>query len=267
MPDFQLDQNAANLLAAIMHKASLGDAGTSAATNPAAATGTSTAQQEGQSIIDRATTPTTPVGAPADQTTTAMPTPSNADWEKAKVNQPYGGQGGHPGIDLGVPVGTPLTAAEAGTVTVASLADPGGYGNEVEITAPDGTVMRYGHLSAIGVKVGQQVTVGAPIGASGGAAGASGSGNSTGAHLHFEVRKGGHSVDPVPYLAGNGGVVDGSATTNAAAQSVSVDPEATAGANILAKAAGQPLHDTQQQQTPANPPRQPEPPGTTTRTR
>lgn len=126
--------------------------------------------------------------------------------------------GGHPGVDLGVPVGTPLVAAQAGVITVAGNADPGGYGNYVEIRADNGVVMRYGHLSSVGVQVGQRVKVGDFVGKSGGEKGAAGSGNSEGPHLHFEVRIGDHTVDPMPYLAGGAGVVAGDAADNPAAQ-------------------------------------------------
>ncbi len=128
------------------------------------------------------------------------------------VNQPFGG--GHPGIDLATPVGAHLLAAINGTVTVAGNSDPGGYGNEVEITGPDGLVVRYGHLSAISVKQGDQVTAGQAIGQSGGIAGAEGSGNSTGPHLHFEVRQNGQPVDPASILAGGTAIVGGGSASN-----------------------------------------------------
>ena len=108
----------------------------------------------------------------------------------------------HPGVDLSVPVGTTLVAANAGVVSHAANDDPGGYGRWVEITSPNGLVTRYGHMSATSVTEGQQVKAGDPIGASGGAAGADGAGNSSGPHLHFEVHQGGNTVDPIPYLAG-----------------------------------------------------------------
>lgn len=119
------------------------------------------------------------------------------------ISQEYG-VGGHPGLDIATPVGTKLLAPVQGTVTHAANDDPGGYGSWVEITAADGTVIRYGHLSNIMVKTGQQVGPGTMVGLSGGTAGASGSGNATGPHLHFEVHSssGGPSVNPSNYLAG-----------------------------------------------------------------
>lgn len=90
---------------------------------------------------------------------------------------------GHNGVDLGCPIGTPLRAAAAGTVIVASSGGwGGGYGNYVVIRHPNGTQTVYGHLSRVGVSVGEQVERGEPIGATGN------SGKSTGPHLHFEVR-------------------------------------------------------------------------------
>lgn len=168
----------------------------------------------------------------ADGITADIPDGSDAvGLANPSIEQGYG-HNGHPGIDLGVPVGTPLIAAETGTVTAAGNTDPNGYGNEVEITAPDGTVMRYGHLSAISVTLGQQIKRGQSIGKSGGAAGAPGSGNSSGPHLHFEVRQGGKTVDPTPFLAGSGGIVKGSATSNPAAQAIALSPQDAADSGI-----------------------------------
>lgn len=124
------------------------------------------------------------------------------------IAQGFGGEGGHPGIDFSVPVGTNILAAETGTVTHAANDDPGGYGQWVEITAPDGTVTRYGHLSAMNVTLGSSVTAGQAIGSSGGAPGAPGAGNATGPHLHFEVRRNGVAVDPTAFLAGAGQITD-----------------------------------------------------------
>ena len=104
----------------------------------------------------------------------------------------------------------------------------------------------------MGVKLGDTVSAGQPIGKSGGIKGAPGSGNAEGPHLHFEVRVGGHTVDPVPYLAGGAGVVAGTSTGNPAAQmsttvhtSPVVEP-ANVAQNILDVAAGkQPTNQTQ----------------------
>ena len=100
--------------------------------------------------------------------------------------------GGHPGLDIAVPVGTPVVAAEAGTVVRAGAA--GTYGNLVVLRHPDGLETRYAHLSEVHVTVGQHVGAGQDIAASGA------TGRVTGPHLHFEVRKDGKPLDPRPYL-------------------------------------------------------------------
>lgn len=98
----------------------------------------------------------------------------------------------HSGVDLREAYGTPIHATAAGTVTVA--APSGGYGNMVEIDHGGGLSTRYGHLSAIGVAVGQHVAPGATVGRLGS------TGRSTGPHLHYEVRMGGEAVDPARFL-------------------------------------------------------------------
>jgi murein DD-endopeptidase MepM/ murein hydrolase activator NlpD len=105
----------------------------------------------------------------------------------------HGGAGQmHPGFDLAAPKGTPVGAAAAGKVVSAGVA--GGYGNLIIVDHGNGYTTRYGHLSAIDVKVGDQVTPGQIIGAVGS------TGYSTGPHLHFEVRHNGDAMDPEPML-------------------------------------------------------------------
>lgn len=100
----------------------------------------------------------------------------------------------HHGVDLGVPVGTPVHAMAAGTV---SLAGPRrGYGLAVMIDHGAGWITLYGHLERVDVSVGDNVRAGTPLGRSGN------TGISTGPHLHFEVRRFGRSRDPVPLLGG-----------------------------------------------------------------
>lgn len=90
---------------------------------------------------------------------------------------------GHNGVDLAGPVGTPLRAAAAGTVIVASVGGyGGGYGNYVVIRHANGTQTLYGHMNTISVSVGQTVNRGQYIG------GLGNTGRSTGPHIHFEVR-------------------------------------------------------------------------------
>ena len=98
----------------------------------------------------------------------------------------------HPGIDIGVPVGTTVVAAAAGRVIIAGWVS--GYGNYIAIDHGGGISTGYGHLSQFFVSVGQDVQRGQAIGASGN------TGRSTGPHLIFEVRRDGSPVDPNPYL-------------------------------------------------------------------
>ncbi|MEZ0065400.1 hypothetical protein ABIA32_001396 [Streptacidiphilus sp. MAP12-20] len=101
----------------------------------------------------------------------------------------------HTGIDFPVPVGTPVHAVTGGTI--ATEWNPF-YGYMVKLTAPDGTVTWYCHLSSYRVRSGQ-VKMGDIIAYSGD------TGNSTGPHLHFEVHpSGGDPVDPLPWLLARG---------------------------------------------------------------
>ncbi|MEZ0067780.1 murein DD-endopeptidase MepM/ murein hydrolase activator NlpD [Streptacidiphilus sp. MAP12-20] len=102
----------------------------------------------------------------------------------------------HTGLDFAAPAGTPVRAVGAGVVTSAGWA--GSYGYRVIETLPDGTEIWYCHLSAIAVGAGS-VTGGQPIGRVGS------TGNSTGPHLHLEVRpSGGDPVDPTDWLTAHG---------------------------------------------------------------
>jgi len=111
------------------------------------------------------------------------------------VLSPYGPRGGriHPGVDIDGPMGAPVSAARAGMVMVAGP-KYSGYGNMVDILHEDGTITRYAHATRVIVHVGQQVEQGQPIMTLGC------TGRCTGPHVHFEVRLGGHSVNPMPYL-------------------------------------------------------------------
>ncbi|MDX3243236.1 M23 family metallopeptidase [Streptomyces sp. ME18-1-4] len=107
--------------------------------------------------------------------------------------------GSHTGIDFHAATGTTVHAVGLGTVVEAGWG--GSYGNQVVIRMNDGTYTQYGHLSSIGVSVGQQVTPGQQIGLSGA------TGNVTGPHLHFEARttaEYGSDIDPVAYLRQHG---------------------------------------------------------------
>jgi len=98
----------------------------------------------------------------------------------------------HEGIDISASSGTPIWAAAAGTVIHAGWL--GGYGNLVVVDHGDGLATAYAHASAILVGVGQQVSQGETLSLVGS------TGNSSGPHLHFEVRVNGAAVDPLFYL-------------------------------------------------------------------
>ena len=103
--------------------------------------------------------------------------------------------GGNDGINISVPAGTSVRAAEAGTV-VYSGDGLKGYGNLVLIKHPNGFVTAYGNNGELDVKRGEKVTRGQVIAKSGD------TGNVNSPQLHFELRKGSTPVDPTSYLAG-----------------------------------------------------------------
>lgn len=108
----------------------------------------------------------------------------------------YQGDGrGHKGIDIAAPYGTPIYAAESGTVTETGSGWNGGYGNCVKISHDDGNVTVYAHQSSIAIKNGDYVVKGQIIGYVGS------TGDSTGNHLHFEVRSNGTYVNPTKYVS------------------------------------------------------------------
>ena len=98
----------------------------------------------------------------------------------------------HSGTDWGIPTGTSVFASCSGVVTRAGWF--GGYGYCVDIQHPDGRMTRYGHNSQVLVKVGQYVNQLDLIAYSGS------TGDSTGPHLHFELRIGGQAVDALQYI-------------------------------------------------------------------
>ena len=110
------------------------------------------------------------------------------------ITSPFGMRWGvlHPGIDIGVPIGTPVHASAAGKVIWCGWMS--GYGNFVVIDHGGGYATAYGHNSSIAVKCGQEVAQGQVISYSGC------TGYCTGPHVHFEVRVNGTPVDPLNYL-------------------------------------------------------------------
>ncbi|RKS69346.1 murein DD-endopeptidase MepM/ murein hydrolase activator NlpD [Motilibacter peucedani] len=104
---------------------------------------------------------------------------------------------GHTGQDFAAPTGTPVKAAGAGVVVSTERA--GAYGNRIVLHHSDGTETWYCHLSAFQVEPGDAVEAGQVIGRVGS------TGNTTGPHLHFEVRPGGgDAIDPMPWLRAHG---------------------------------------------------------------
>ena len=94
----------------------------------------------------------------------------------------------HSGIHIAAPLGSNVRAIQGGKVVFASQF--GGYGNLITVFHGDGISSLYGHLSKVSVEVGNEVMAGEVIGKVGM------SGNTTGPHLHFEIRIGGVPIDP-----------------------------------------------------------------------
>ncbi|MGW0818867.1 M23 family metallopeptidase [Streptomyces viridiviolaceus] len=110
----------------------------------------------------------------------------------------------HSGQDFAVPVGTNVVAAHGGTVVKAGpngAGDGPAYGNAIVIKHGNGTYSQYAHLSQVNVSVGQVVATGQSIAKSGN------TGNSSGPHLHFEIRTTpnyGSAIDPAAFLRSKG---------------------------------------------------------------
>lgn len=116
------------------------------------------------------------------------------------ITQPYGRKnaryvkGYHTGVDIGCANGSPIRAVADGKVTFAGWNGP--YGNQVRQSVNGGEVW-YNHMSRLEVKKGDGLSAGSIIGRLGT------TGQSTGPHLHLEVRVNGKDVDPMPYLSGS----------------------------------------------------------------
>jgi murein DD-endopeptidase MepM/ murein hydrolase activator NlpD len=113
---------------------------------------------------------------------------------------PYGGYPHfHTGIDMSEPEGLPVVSADDGVVILAGASAVNGvlvgYGNYAVVAHADGLTTLYGHLQRLVTHVGDRLNQGQLIGFEGS------TGNSTGAHLHFELRQGGTKpIDPAPFL-------------------------------------------------------------------
>ena len=132
---------------------------------------------------------------------------SDSGWVKPSggyITSSYGYRaspaGFHKGTDLGAGCGANIYAATTGTVVYAAYGYNGGYGNYIIIDHGDGVETAYGHIAAGGILVsaGEHLDIGQVI------AYAGNTGFSFGCHLHFEVRIGGDTTNPVPYMASQG---------------------------------------------------------------
>ncbi len=148
-------------------------------------------------------TPTARTAPPASTEPVKTAAEADADGANPEFRWPARGRiiqgfksGGNDGINIAVPEGTSVRAAESGVVAYAG-SELKGYGNLILIRHPNGFVTAYANNGEIGVKRGEQVKRGQVIAKSGE------SGNVSTPQLHFELRdKAGQPVDPTSYLAG-----------------------------------------------------------------
>lgn len=137
------------------------------------------------------------------QTNTTSYTGGKLGWpcpSSSRITSPYGYRilfgvrDFHTGVDIGATTGSNIVAAESGTVILANYGWNGGYGNYIILSHGNGITTRYAHASQLYVTAGQTVSKGQVIAAVGT------TGNSTGPHLHFEVRVNGSHTNPLNYL-------------------------------------------------------------------
>jgi murein DD-endopeptidase MepM/ murein hydrolase activator NlpD len=144
------------------------------------------AEQAADSVVDSAASG---FSSPVDASTSTPYRASGGSWSS----------GYHTGVDFSVSTGSTVKSVGSGEVVSAGWA--GSYGNQVVIQHEDGKYSQYAHLSSLSVSAGQSVEGGEQIGLSGS------TGNSTGPHLHFEIRTSpdyGSDVDPIAYLRAQG---------------------------------------------------------------
>ncbi|HSA52262.1 MAG TPA: transglycosylase family protein [Yinghuangia sp.] len=177
-------------------------AGQSTTTTPAKPTTSSSSSSTGASSNSSSTGTSASGGSSSASSQTA-----SSGYVRPVPGAPSGSYGrsgslwsnGHTGEDFRASAGTSVKAITTGTVVSAGWA--GAYGNEVVIKHPDGKYSQYAHLSSISVSVGQKVSTGQQIGLVGS------TGNSTGPHLHFEIRTTpnyGSDINPLTYLRAHG---------------------------------------------------------------
>ncbi|MDN3266224.1 M23 family metallopeptidase [Streptomyces sp. MA15] len=183
-----------------------------------AASGTSAASATAPAVQTQAAAPaeaakTQAVKASTVKKATEAAKKSTASWvspvKNYRLSASFAQNGGmwaskHSGQDYAVPTGTPVVAAHGGTVVKAGgngAGDGPAYGNAVVIKHGSQTYSQYAHLSSVNVKVGQVVKTGQKIALSGN------TGNSSGPHLHFEIRTTpnyGSAVNPATFLRAHG---------------------------------------------------------------
>ncbi|MFI8305181.1 M23 family metallopeptidase [Streptomyces sp. NPDC085927] len=217
----------AAVLAAGMGVTAVVGAGIAAAADTTAATGNTAkaVQAQADAQAEAAKTKTAEVQKPAEAKKAqkaqkvqkvqkqVQPVKKKASWvdpvKKYTISATYAQAGGmwqsaHSGQDFAVPNGTKVMATHGGTVVKAGgngAGDGPAYGNAVVINHGNGTYSQYAHLSQVNVQPGQVVKTGQKIALSGN------TGNSSGPHLHFEIRTGAHygsAIDPVKFLRGKG---------------------------------------------------------------
>jgi len=147
---------------------------------------------------DRSSKPMKPMKIVRGLTVRPEPTAMVLPVQGYRLTATFGNSGSmwssdHTGLDFAAPQGTALVAIGAGVVT--EVGYDGAYGNKTVIRLEDGTELWYCHQSSQSVSVGDQVSPGDAIGAVGS------TGNSTGPHLHLEVRVHGEPTDPQAALA------------------------------------------------------------------
>ncbi|MZD58574.1 M23 family metallopeptidase [Streptomyces sp. SID5606] len=190
-------------------------AGVAAATGTTAASTSSTAASavEAQAAAQAKAAKAEQAGAKKATAKKTATKKKAASWvdpvKKYKLSASFAQNGGmwahkHSGQDFAVPIGTNVVAAHGGTVVKAGgngAGDGPAYGNAIVVKHGNGTYSQYAHLSKVNVKIGQVVKTGQSIAKSGN------TGNSSGPHLHFEIRTTanyGSAVDPVSFLRDKG---------------------------------------------------------------
>jgi len=148
-------------------------------------------QQENLNILSQLLSEQT-----VDQNATPHIFPLNKGWVSSyfgkRIDPFTGQQASHSGMDYSGAYKSDIVAAADGVVVWAGLR--GSYGQMVEVDHGNGFMTRYAHAESLNVQLGQKVTAGEPIATMGK------SGRATSEHLHFEILKNGHKVNPLPFI-------------------------------------------------------------------